>query len=92
MTGELGLVDTSPVNVVLVICLESSALIVVITVIFVVMSNDVSTPYMLISMQLLVHVYVSLQASCRLSKKMKLIQLRSCHHFLSFSMSYGAGH
>ena len=86
-----GLVGNSPLKLALVICLESSALIVVITVIFLVISH-VSITYMLIPMQLLVHVYVSLQASCRLFKKTKLIQmLRSCHHFLSFSRSYGAG-
>ena len=55
----VGLPSSNPYNMVIAICLESSALIIVISFLFVAMSFWAGY-YVMISMQLLVHVYVSL--------------------------------
>ena len=56
----VGLPSSNPYNMVIAICLESSALIIVISFLFLAMLL-LAGYYFMISMQLLVHVYVSLR-------------------------------
>ena len=75
--GKEGLPINSQFTMVGVICLESSVLMIIITCIFFLSSTEGSNPHnVLIPMQLLVHVYVSLHISYRIS-----IQANETHKY-----------
>ena len=66
--GGTGFPISSKCTMVYVICVESSVLMIIITCIFFISSTEGNNPdSVLIPMQLLVHVYVSLHVSCRIS-------------------------
>ena len=94
--------EGEPINniytMVSVICVESSALMIIMTSLFLLLTtkgsiipNEPINPDTgLIPMQLMVHIYVSLPVTFPF-KQMKLIKiLRFCHHFSSFTKWSGA--